>query len=158
MLIAFFTACNNSGYDSTKTDSAAAKDNTNMYDTGVGSSMTDTAQRRDSVIPNRMQDTSIKKQAMKITVIAVGVLLIVSCSSGGGNAKTTDSVTINTTETNKADGGPNNGLGDTNTINRSNDTVTHDTLNKNQFGQKSQGRQCVPAKKDKHSSYRKEGV
>jgi len=61
MLIAFFTACNNSGYDSTKTDSAAAKDNTNMYDTGVGSSMTDTAQRRDSVIPNRMQDTSVKK-------------------------------------------------------------------------------------------------
>lgn len=59
--IAFFAACNNSGYDSTKTDSAASKDNTNMYDTGVGSSMTDTAQRRDSsVMPGKM-DTSIKK-------------------------------------------------------------------------------------------------
>ena len=33
-----------------------------MYDTGVGSSMTDTAQHRDtSLIPNKMQDTGIKK-------------------------------------------------------------------------------------------------
>jgi hypothetical protein len=33
-----------------------------MYDTGVGSSMTDTAQHRDtSLMPNKMQDTSIKK-------------------------------------------------------------------------------------------------
>jgi hypothetical protein len=67
---------------------------------------------------------------MKITVIAIGVLLLVSCNNHGDSAKTTDSVTINTTETNKADGGPNNGLGDTNTINRSNDTMTHDTLNR----------------------------
>lgn len=67
---------------------------------------------------------------MKITVIAIGILLLVSCNNHGDNAKTTDSVTINTTETNKADGGPNNGLGDTNTINRTNDTITHDTLNK----------------------------
>jgi hypothetical protein len=38
------------------------KDNTNMYDTGVGSSMTDTAQHRDtSLIPNKMQDTGTKK-------------------------------------------------------------------------------------------------
>lgn len=53
-----------------------------------------------------------------------------SCNDHGGNAKTTDSVTINTTETNKADGGPNNGLGDTNTYNRMNDTMTVDTSNK----------------------------
>lgn len=59
--IAFFAACNNSGSDSTKTDSAAAKDNTNMYDTGVGSSVTDTAQRRDSSMTPKMQDTSTKK-------------------------------------------------------------------------------------------------
>ena len=39
-------------------------------------------------------------------------------------------VTINTTESNKADGGPNNGLGDTNTYNRMNDTMSHDTSNK----------------------------
>ena len=62
MLIAFFAACNNSGTDANKTDSSAVKDNTNMYDTGVGSSMTDTAQHRDtSLIPNKMQDTGIKK-------------------------------------------------------------------------------------------------
>ena len=67
---------------------------------------------------------------MKITAIILGILLLASCNDHGGQAKTTDSVTINTTETNRADGGPNNGLGDTNTINRSNDTVSHDTSNK----------------------------
>jgi hypothetical protein len=67
---------------------------------------------------------------MKTTVIVIGILLIASCNNSGTNAKTTDSVTINTTESNKADGGPNNGLGDTNTYNRTNDTITHDTLNK----------------------------
>jgi hypothetical protein len=62
MLIAFFAACNNAGTGTDKTDSSAVKDNTNMYDTGVGSSMTDTAQHRDtSLIPNKMQDTSAKK-------------------------------------------------------------------------------------------------
>ena len=67
---------------------------------------------------------------MKITTIAIAILLMVSCNNSGTSAKTTDSVTINTTESNKADGGPNNGLGDTNTYNRMNDTITHDTLNK----------------------------
>ncbi len=67
---------------------------------------------------------------MKITAIVIGILLMVSCNNSGTSAKTTDSVTINTTESNKADGGPNNGLGDTNTYNRTNDTITHDTLNK----------------------------
>jgi hypothetical protein len=62
MLVAFFVACNNSGTNTNKTDSSAVKDNTNMYDTGVGSSMTDTAQHRDtSLIPNKMQDTGTKK-------------------------------------------------------------------------------------------------
>lgn len=61
-LITLFAACNNSANDTGKTDSAAVKDNTNMYDTGVGSSMADTAQQRDtSLLPNKMQDTSIKK-------------------------------------------------------------------------------------------------
>jgi len=67
---------------------------------------------------------------MKMIIIAFVFLLLVSCNDHGSSAKTTDSVTINTTETNKADGGPNNGLGDTNTYNRMNDTTTHDTLNK----------------------------
>ena len=62
VLVAFFAACNNAGNSTNQTDSSAAKDNTNMYDTGVGSSMTDTAQHRDtSLIPNKMQDTGIKK-------------------------------------------------------------------------------------------------
>ena len=62
VLIAFFAACNNTGNSTSTTDSSATKDNTNMYDTGVGSSMTDTAQHRDtSLIPNKMQDTGMKK-------------------------------------------------------------------------------------------------
>ena len=62
MLIAFFAACNNTGNSTNKTDSYAVKDNTNIYDTGVGSSMTDTAQGRDTaLIPNKKQDTGVKK-------------------------------------------------------------------------------------------------
>jgi len=61
-LIAFFAACNNSGTGTNKTDSSAVKDNTNMYDTGVGSSMTDTTQNRDTTsLQNKKQDTSAKK-------------------------------------------------------------------------------------------------
>jgi hypothetical protein len=67
---------------------------------------------------------------MKIATTIVGILLLVSCNGDGGSKKTTDSVTVNTTETNRADGGPNNGLGDTNAINRMNDTMSHDTSNK----------------------------
>ena len=67
---------------------------------------------------------------MKIATTIVGILLLVACNGDGGSKKTTDSVTVNTTETNRADGGPNNGLGDTNAINRMNDTMSHDTSNK----------------------------
>jgi hypothetical protein len=59
------TACNNSGSSTSATDSSAAKDNTNVYDTGVGSSMTDTSSRNmkkdTSLLPNKMQDTGMKK-------------------------------------------------------------------------------------------------
>ena len=58
-------ACNNSGTSSSTTDSSATKDNTNMYDTGVGSSMTDTSRQNmnkdTSLLPNKMQDTGMKK-------------------------------------------------------------------------------------------------
>ncbi|HET9826809.1 MAG TPA: hypothetical protein VFP87_15820 [Chitinophagaceae bacterium] len=58
-------ACNNSSKNTSTTDSSATKDNTNVYDTGVGSSMTDTSNRnmkRDtSLMPNKMQDTGMKK-------------------------------------------------------------------------------------------------
>jgi len=67
---------------------------------------------------------------MKIAAIVFGILLLASCNNNSGSSKTTDSIPINTTETNKSDGGPNNGLGDTNTINRGRDTASHDTLNK----------------------------
>ncbi len=67
---------------------------------------------------------------MRIAAIVIGVLLIASCNNHGDTAKTTDSVTINTTETNKADGGPNNGLGDTNAHNQVMDTTARDTLDK----------------------------
>jgi hypothetical protein len=54
----FVAACNNAGKSTNTADSSAAKDNTNMYDTGVGSSMTDTTRRMDtSLLPNK----SIKK-------------------------------------------------------------------------------------------------
>jgi hypothetical protein len=58
-------ACNNSGTGTSSADSTAAKDNTNVYDTGVGSSMTDTSSRNmnkdTSLLPNKMQDTGMKK-------------------------------------------------------------------------------------------------
>jgi len=58
-------ACNNSGKGTSTTDSSATKDNTNVYDTGLGSSMTDTSSRNmkkdTSLLPNKMQDTGMKK-------------------------------------------------------------------------------------------------
>ncbi|HEV8285483.1 MAG TPA: hypothetical protein VGQ09_14305 [Chitinophagaceae bacterium] len=60
--ILFVAACNNSANETNTKDSAAIKDNTNVYDTGVGSSMTDTSRRMDtSLLPNKMQDTGMKK-------------------------------------------------------------------------------------------------
>jgi hypothetical protein len=59
--VLFVAACNNSG-DSTKAaDSVATRDKTNMYDTGTGR-MTDTSRHLDtSLLPNKMQDTGMKK-------------------------------------------------------------------------------------------------
>lgn len=58
-------ACNNSSNTGSATDSTATKDNTNVYDTGVGSSMTDTSNRNmrqdTSRLPDKMQDTGMKK-------------------------------------------------------------------------------------------------
>ena len=55
-------ACSNSSNSTGTTDSSATKDNTNVYDTGVGSSMTDTTMKKDtSLMPNKMQDTGMKK-------------------------------------------------------------------------------------------------
>ena len=56
-------SCNNSAGDKRGTDSAATKDKTNVYDTGTGSSVTDTSTHRrgTSLLPNKMQDTGMKK-------------------------------------------------------------------------------------------------
>jgi len=67
---------------------------------------------------------------MKIVTGIICVLLFAACNNNGSTAKTSDSTTINTTNSNAADGGPNNGLGDTNTYNRSNDTISRDTMPK----------------------------
>lgn len=67
VMVLLVAACNNSApgtgtTDSASGDSSVKKDNTNMYDTGVGSSMTDTTHRIDtSLIPGKMPDTGIKK-------------------------------------------------------------------------------------------------
>ena len=55
----FAAACNNAAEETTTSDSTAVKDNTNVYDTGVGSSMTDTSKRIDT--SSKMQDTATKK-------------------------------------------------------------------------------------------------
>ncbi len=58
----FAAACNNSADNTTTTDSTARKDNTNVYDTGVGSSMTDTGHKMDTTpLPQKMRDTGTKK-------------------------------------------------------------------------------------------------
>jgi hypothetical protein len=67
---------------------------------------------------------------MKLAIFALGISLLLACNNHGANSKTTDSITVNTTESNGADGGPTHGLGDTNKNNRANDTMTHDTLDK----------------------------
>jgi len=58
----FAIACNNSGNGTKTTDSAASKDKTNMYDTGISSSAADSSRHLDtSLVPNKMQDTGMKK-------------------------------------------------------------------------------------------------
>ena len=67
----------------------------------------------------------------KITGILL-IILIAACNNNGSTTKTSDSTSINTStgKVSEGDGGPNNGLGDTNTYNRMNDTIIHDTMPK----------------------------
>jgi hypothetical protein len=67
---------------------------------------------------------------MKVIIAMFGLLLFASCDNSGNTTNTTDSTTINTKTSSPADGGPNNGLGDTDTYNRMNDTTVHDTMPK----------------------------
>lgn len=57
-------------------------------------------------------------------------MLAAACKNNGSSTKATDSTTINTTTGNVSDGGTNNGLGDTTSYNRMNDTVSKDTVPK----------------------------
>jgi hypothetical protein len=68
---------------------------------------------------------------MKTRMVAVFLVLVISsCHNSSGTTKGADSTTINTDTGNMPEGGPNHGLGDTNTYNRMNDTVAHDTTSK----------------------------
>jgi hypothetical protein len=58
------------------------------------------------------------------------MLVVASCHNTGTTGKANDSTTINTSNGNMPEGGPNHGLGDTNSYNRINDTISHDTTSK----------------------------
>lgn len=58
------------------------------------------------------------------------MMVVVSCHNAGNTSKATDSTTINTNTGNMPEGGPNHGLPDTNSYNRINDTLSHDTISK----------------------------
>ncbi|HET9826810.1 MAG TPA: hypothetical protein VFP87_15825 [Chitinophagaceae bacterium] len=68
---------------------------------------------------------------MKIRLTALLLMLVIaSCRNTTKTGTASDSTTINTNTGNMPEGGPNHGLPDTNTYNRSNDTLTHDTASK----------------------------
>jgi hypothetical protein len=58
------------------------------------------------------------------------MLVAGSCHNSSSTSKASDSTTINTNTGNMPEGGPNHGLGDTNSYNRMNDTLAHDTTSK----------------------------
>jgi hypothetical protein len=68
---------------------------------------------------------------MKTGIVAVFLVMVVAaCHNSSGSTKAADSTTINTNTGNMPEGGPNHGLGDTNSYNRANDTMAHDTTTK----------------------------
>jgi hypothetical protein len=66
------------------------------------------------------------------TIMAAILLMLVSasCRNSSSTSKASDSTVINTNTGNMPEGGPNHGLGDTNSYNRMNDTLAHDTTSK----------------------------
>ena len=65
---------------------------------------------------------------MKTIVPLFGLIMIAACHHHGSNTNSSDTTTINMRTNSPADGGPNNGLEDTNTYNRMNDTTVRDTM------------------------------
>jgi hypothetical protein len=67
---------------------------------------------------------------MKTIIAIIIILMLACCNNSGSSTKSADTTTINTNTGNMPEGGPNHGLGDTNSYNRMNDTVTRDTSSK----------------------------
>jgi hypothetical protein len=73
---------------------------------------------------------------IKLSGVILLMSLVIACNNSGSNAgssdttKSSDTTTINTNPENMTDGGPNQGLGDTNSYNRMNDTLSSDTTHK----------------------------
>ena len=65
---------------------------------------------------------------MRLITAILLISLVCACNNNGSSTETTDTTTINTNTGNVSDGGPNNGLGDTNSYNRMNDTLSRDTV------------------------------
>ena len=66
----------------------------------------------------------------KILVAIILMLVAASCHDSSSTGKASDSTSINTNTGNMPEGGPNHGLGDTNSYNRMNDTLAQDTTSK----------------------------
>ena len=67
---------------------------------------------------------------MKTIIAIMFVLMFACCNNRGSSTKSADTTTINTNTGNMPEGGPNHGLGDTDSYNRMNDTLTRDTASK----------------------------
>jgi hypothetical protein len=66
----------------------------------------------------------------RIGLIILAASIVTACNNKGTSTTESDSTAINTKTDNVSDGGPNNGLGDTNSYNRMNDTISTDTVPK----------------------------
>ena len=67
---------------------------------------------------------------MKTIIVIMIALVFACCNNSSSSTKSADTTTINTNTGNMPEGGPNQGLGDTNSYNRMNDTVARDTTPK----------------------------
>ena len=66
---------------------------------------------------------------MKTMIALLGLTMIVACHNRGNAARSAkDTTSINMRTNSPADGGPNNGIGDTNTYNRMSDTTVRDSM------------------------------
>ena len=64
---------------------------------------------------------------MKIILIALLTAFMMACHNSGSSTQSSDSTVVNTQSGNVSDGGPNHGMGDTNSYDRMSNTLTKDT-------------------------------